>query len=80
MRTSAPLVVDAAINLLLGLALLFFPAFVVAFLGVPRSEKAFYPSILRAVLAGIGVALLVERFRVVAGWLGELWREVVICP
>ena len=60
MRTSALLVVDAIINLLLGLVLLFFPASVVAFLGVPRSENAFYPSMLGAVLAGIGVALLAD--------------------
>jgi hypothetical protein len=55
------LLVDASINLLLGVVLIFFPGPVVAALGVPTAQSAFYPSILGAVLFGIGVALLVER-------------------
>ena len=55
------LLIDAIINLALGVLLIFFPSFLVAALGVPKSECAFYPSILGAVLFGIGIALLVER-------------------
>ena len=62
MRESTLLTVDAIINLLLGAVLIFFPSNLVALLGVPTTEVAFYPSILGAVLFGIGVALLLERF------------------
>lgn len=55
------LLIDAIINLVLGVLLIFFPGPVVAILGVPGVESAFYPSILGAVLFGIGIALLVER-------------------
>jgi hypothetical protein len=54
------LVVDSVINLLLGFLLLFFPPGIVRFLGVPPAETAFYPSILGAVLVGIGIALLLD--------------------
>lgn len=57
---SAVLLVDASINLLLGVLLLVFPRTVVESLGVPPSESGFYPSIFGAVLIGIGVALIVE--------------------
>jgi hypothetical protein len=59
---SVLLTIDAVINIALGLLLLTFPAPVVAALGVPETESAFYPSILGAVLLGIGIALLLERF------------------
>jgi len=62
------LLVDAMINLGLGILLLLFPQTLVAALGVPSAESAFYPSILGAVLFGIGLALLVERSR--GGGLG----------
>jgi hypothetical protein len=55
------LLVDAVVNLLLGVFLLFFPENLVRALGLPMSEQAFYPSILGAVLFGIGIALLVQR-------------------
>ncbi len=55
------LLVDGAVNLVLGVVLLLFPAGVVELLGLPPTSTNFYPSILGAVLAGIGVALLVER-------------------
>ncbi|MEJ2108053.1 MAG: hypothetical protein P8X48_12130 [Acidiferrobacteraceae bacterium] len=55
------LLVDAIINLVLGVVLIFFPGPVVAALGVPSVDSAFYPSILGAVLFGIGIALLVQR-------------------
>jgi hypothetical protein len=57
------LLVDAVINLLLGVALVFFPRPLVAALGLPGAVSAFYPSILGAVLFGIGLALLAQRRR-----------------
>lgn len=57
------LTLDAIINLGLGVLLLVFPRGVVRFLGVPDADSAFYPSVLGAVLIGIGIALLVERGR-----------------
>lgn len=56
------LLVDGAVNLALGVFLLLFPAGVVDLLGLPPTSTTFYPSILGAVLMGIGLALLVERF------------------
>ena len=56
------LVIDAIINLVLGVILLFFPAGVVELLGLPLTNTNFYPSILGAVLFGIGIALLIERY------------------
>jgi hypothetical protein len=56
------LTIDAVINLSLGCLLVVFPRSVVAFLGVPSAESAFYPSMLGAVLIGIGIALLVEQY------------------
>jgi hypothetical protein len=63
MKSSKLLLVDASINLILGVLLAVFPKSVVVFLGVPDSNTKFYPSILGAVLFGIGVALLAEYFR-----------------
>lgn len=57
------LTVDAVINLGLGILLFAFPTRLVSTLGVPGAEVAFYPSILGAVLFGIGIALLIERHR-----------------
>jgi len=54
---------DAIINLILGLLLLFLPLGIDEMLGVPVPHNYFYSSILGAVLAGIGIALLIERFR-----------------
>jgi riboflavin transporter FmnP len=62
-KESALLIIDAIVNLLLGFALVFFPVDLVRLLDLPASESSFYPSILGAVLFGIGLALLVERFR-----------------
>jgi hypothetical protein len=61
MRRSALLTLDAVMNLALGVLLIFFPRGVVSLLGIPGAESAFYPSILGAVLSGIGIALLLER-------------------
>jgi hypothetical protein len=61
--SKAILIVDAAINLILGFLLLIFSPQVVQLLGVPPVEQSFYPNILGGVLFGIGIALLIECFR-----------------
>ena len=53
---------DALINLVLGAALLFFRT-TAPILGIPPASQAFYPTILGAVLFGIGLALLWEIYR-----------------
>lgn len=62
-KESALLLVDALINLALGVPLTFFPMGMAKFLGIPIPDKPFYASILGAVLIGIGLALLIERSR-----------------
>ena len=54
------LAIDAVVNLALGVLLLFFPWGTAALLGVPQTDVTFYPSLLGAVIFGIGVALAVE--------------------
>ena len=56
------LVIDGIINLVLGVLLLLFPAGVAELLGLPYTNTNFYPTILGAVLFGIGIALLIERY------------------
>ena len=56
------LVIDGAVNLALGVLLLLFPAGIVNLLGLPITNTNFYASILGAVLFGIGIALLIERY------------------
>jgi hypothetical protein len=63
MSKSKLLLLDSAINFLLGILLLIFQKTIVNFLGVPYIENAFYPNILGAVLFGIGIALSIEYFR-----------------
>jgi hypothetical protein len=63
MRHSGLLVLDAVINLVLGILLIVFPSRLVSVLGVPSAEVAFYPSLLGAVLFGIGIALIIEWMR-----------------
>jgi hypothetical protein len=60
MNRSVILLIDAIINLILGMLLLIFPAPLAEALGVPQTDTRFYPSILGAVLFGIGIALLIE--------------------
>ena len=67
---STLLLVDAAINLVLGVLLIVFPSRLVALLGVPDASTRFYPSILGAVLFGIGIALLIERYKPGASAVG----------
>lgn len=57
--TTALLLLDAAINLALGVLLVAFPAAIVDFLGLPQAIPPFYPSLLGGVLFGIGLALLI---------------------
>jgi hypothetical protein len=57
------LFIDAIINLVLGILLLPASTKIAEFLGVPPVEPGFYPSILGAVLFGIGIALLIETFK-----------------
>ena len=54
------LLIDCIVNLLLGIILLLFPIGVIDFLGLPQTSTNFYPSILGAVIFGIGLALLLE--------------------
>ena len=61
MTRSALLTIDSIINLGLGVLLVLFPRDVVTLLGIPAAAPAFYPSILGAVLFGIGIALWFER-------------------
>jgi hypothetical protein len=56
------LTADGAIDLALGFVLLLFPRGLLSVLGMPLTASAFYPSILGAVLAGVGIALLLQRF------------------
>jgi ABC-type Mn2+/Zn2+ transport system permease subunit len=55
------LLVDAVANFILGGLLLGYPLGVGRLLGLPAADTAFYPSILGAVLVGIGIALLQAR-------------------
>jgi hypothetical protein len=59
-RHKVLLAIDAIVNLLLGGILLLFPAGLLDLLGLPETNTFFYPSILGAVIFGIGIALLVE--------------------
>ena len=61
LKESTLLAIDALIDFALGLLLIVFPRGVLSFLGVPRPDSAFYPSILGGVLVGIGIALWLER-------------------
>ena len=54
------LLIDAIINLFLGLVLLAYSERIISIFGLPIVEQSFYPNILGAVLFGIGIALLIE--------------------
>ena len=62
MRTEL-LTIDGVFNVLLGVVLVWYPLSVADALGLPASGRPFFASVLGGVLFGIGVALLVERFR-----------------
>jgi hypothetical protein len=63
MHRSFLLKADAAINLILGVLLMSFPAKLVKALGIPMADPSFYATILGGVLFGIGLALLLECYR-----------------
>lgn len=54
------LIIDCAVNVILGILLLLFPIGIIGLLGLPETNTNFYPGILGAVLFGIGLALLSE--------------------
>jgi len=56
------LMLDGIVNLVLGIMLIFFPAQLMKAFDLPKVEMFFYVNILGAVLFGIGIALLLERF------------------
>jgi hypothetical protein len=64
------LTIDAIVNLLLGLILLLFPLGIADLLGAPEAGNGFYATLLGAVLFGIGLALLLERFGYKRGFRG----------
>ena len=63
------LLLDAFVNYLLGILCLFYPFFA-EILGVPIVVNSFYPTLLGAVLFGIGIALTMEYFHERIGWGG----------
>ena len=68
-KASVTLLVDAIINYALGILCFLYP-FVAETIGVPVVENSFYPSILGAVLFGIGIALTIELNRKQPGVAG----------
>jgi hypothetical protein len=62
--------VEGVVNLVFGVVLMAFPSRLFEPLGVPSSEERFYPTVLGAVLFGIGVALLIESNRLPGGIIG----------
>jgi hypothetical protein len=68
-KSSIVLAVDAFINYALGILCLLYP-FVAPSLGMPLVDNFFYPSILGAVLFGIGIALTIEYVRKDGGLVG----------
>lgn len=64
------LLIDAIINLALGVVLVVIPKAMANAVGLPPVENAFYASILGAVLFGIGVALGIEWNRRNGGLVG----------
>jgi hypothetical protein len=63
MNKRITLLIDAFINLILGVLLLAFSPKISNFIGVPFSDNYFYPNILGAVLLGISIALVIEAYR-----------------
>ncbi|MBI9012940.1 MAG: hypothetical protein JEZ08_11965 [Clostridiales bacterium] len=54
------LLIDGIVNVIIGILLLLFPFGIDKTLGLPSSNTYFYPTILGAVILGIGIALLIE--------------------
>jgi len=73
------LLVDATVNLVLGILLLAFSPGLANFLGVPQSSTNFYPSILGAVFIGITLALVFEALRSARDGLTGLGLLGAVC-
>ena len=71
MNKKTLLLIDAIINLALGVLLGLFPKKLVGMIGIPVLANPFYASILGGVLIGVGIALLLERSQETTG-LGGL--------
>jgi hypothetical protein len=70
MTRSTLLKTDAAINLILGILLMAFPAGLVKALGIPMADPSFYATILGGVLLRMGLALPVECYRKSSRFVG----------
>jgi hypothetical protein len=57
------LLLDAAINFILGLLLIAYTPRLARILGVPVVESGFYPNILGGIFIGIALALIIEAFK-----------------
>jgi hypothetical protein len=68
-KASTTLMIDAIINYTLGILCILYP-FVAETIGVPIVENSFYPTILGAVLFGIGISLTIECYRMQGGMVG----------
>ena len=68
MRESILLEIDGYGNVFLGLPLVLFPDGVSRFLGLAAESSTVYPFVAGALLIGIGIALLVERYK--PAWKG----------
>jgi hypothetical protein len=79
MKKRITLLIDAAINLVLGILLLAFSPGLAHFLGIPPAQDSFYPNILGAVLTGIALALVLEAFRKERGNHAGLGTTGAIC-
>lgn len=64
------LLIDGIINLVFGVLLVVFPSGLVETFGLPATEQRFYPTVLGAVLFGMGLALLMEANRLPGGLVG----------
>ena len=62
-KRTGTLLVDAVVNLLLGVLLVMLDPRIADILGVPAPGSRFYSSIFGAVLIGIAIALVIEAFR-----------------
>ena len=69
-RKSVLLLIDGVVNLLLGILLLSSPVGLADVLGLPPFQNGFYPTLLGAVLLGIGIALFIQWYGRRAGVTG----------
>jgi hypothetical protein len=57
------LLIDGVVNLLLGIVLLSYPKALARAFGLPSDGRPFFALILGGVLFGVGLALIIERYR-----------------